>query len=363
MAENTTAPTQASTNSGQNVSEAAKAPPLTLLASSPHIASPVTARPLMLNVIIALMPATVFGILQYGFHSLFNILVSIIAAMAGETLFRKIIKRESRIGDCSAIITGLLLALILPPDTPLWINALGAVFAIVVAKEFFGGLGANVFNPALIGRAFLLMSFPATITTFRDPRGLNAILNTPMPDAISSVTPLDIIKLGGTIGDVGQQFVATGLSESADYWSIIRTLFIGNRGGSMGEASIALILVGAAYLLITKTIDWRTPVAMVCTALVAAFAFGLDPLFAIFSGGLLFGAVFMATDYVSTPVTSTGKILFGIGAGFISILVRKFGNYPEGVTYGILFMNVLTPFYNRLLQKKYGFVPKTKGRA
>ena len=348
----------------QETSAAAKdTPPLALLASSPHIASPVTTRPLMLNVIIAMAPAAIFGIILFGVQTIFNIVVSIAAAAAGESLFRVILKRETRAGDCSSAVTGLLLALILPPTTPLWIIALGAIFAVVVAKEFFGGLGANIFNPALIGRAFLLMSFPATITEFHNPRGLNALLNAPIPDILSGATPLNVIKQGGTIADVGLDFIANGFSVSGDYSSVIKTLFIGNHAGSLGETSILLILAGAAYLLLTKTIDWRTPVAMVCSAFISALVLGLDPLFAVLGGGLLFGAVFMATDYVTAPVTAKGKVIFGIGAGLVTILIRKFGNYPEGVTYGILFMNVLTPFLNRLIQKKYGFVPKPKGGA
>ncbi len=323
-----------------------------LLASSPHYASPINSRMIMFNVIIALLPVSVFGVIQYGMGAVLTIAVSVVSAVAAEALFRKIIKRDIRIADGSAIVTGLLLALVLPPSTPLWMTALGAIFAIIVAKEFFGGLGANVFNPALIGRAFLIMSFPAAITSWHKPSGFGV----PLTDAISTATPLNIVKMGGTISDVGADLVSSGLARSAEYWQVMKTLFFGNRAGCIGESSIMLILAGAFYLIITKTIDWRAPLSMVVTTMLASFVLGMDPVFGILTGGILFGAVFMATDYVTAPMTSKGKLIFGFGAGLITVLIRKWGSYPEGVTYGILMMNALTPFLNRLLQKKYGFV-------
>jgi electron transport complex protein RnfD len=330
---------------------------------------------LMRNVLIALAQVTIFGIVLFGLPALLTVLVSVVSAIAGESLFRLIIKQEVRAKDLSAGVTGLLLALILPPSTPLWMTALGAVFAVIVAKEFFGGLGANVFNPALVGRAFMLMSFPAAVTTWHRPPGsfvtrLADHLNTSsIVDGVSGVTPLNIIKSGGSMTDavarVGRDFFAAGHSDSVEYWSTIKTLFIGNHAGCIGESSIFLIIAGFIYLLVTKTIDWRTPLAMIATGFLASLVFsGFDPsfsLFSILSGGILFGAVFMATDYVSTPLTAKGKLIFGIGAGLITILIRKWGSYPEGVTYGILIMNAVTPFLNRLLPKKYGFVAKKKG--
>jgi electron transport complex protein RnfD len=338
---------------------AEKEQPMMLLSSSPHIVSPVTVQSLMANVLIALAPASVFGIVIFGLPALWTILVSVASAMVAETLFRRITGQDTRVKDLSAAVSGLLLALILPPSTPLWMTALGAIFAVIVAKEFFGGLGANVFNPALTGRAFLIMSFPAAITTWRQPTGF-AI---PQADALSSVTPLNIIKQGGTIADVGADFLNAGLSSSADYWPVMKTLFIGNHGGCIGETSILLILAGAVYLLATKTIDWRAPLTMIASTIIASFVFGRDPLFSILSGGVFFGAIFMATDYVSAPLTAKGKLIFGCGAGLITALIRQWGNYPEGVTYGILIMNALTPFLNRLLQKKYGSVPRKKTKA
>jgi electron transport complex protein RnfD len=313
----------------------------------------------MTNVLIALAPVTVFGVVLFGFSALLTILVSIAAAVAGENLFRRLSGKDIRIGDLSAVVTGLLLALVLPPSTPLWMTALGAIFAVIVAKEFFGGLGANVFNPALIGRAFLLMSFPAALTTWHRPVGFA----TSLTDAVSGPTPLRIIKAGEGLAGLGEDLAASGLASSADYWPVMKTLFFGYHGGCIGETSILLILAGAFYLLVTKTIDWRAPAAMIAATFLGSALLGLDPLFTILSGGVLFGAVFMCTDYVSSPMTATGKLIFGAGAGIIAVLIRKWGNYPEGVSYGILIMNAFTPFLNRLLQKKYGFVPKKKAPA
>jgi electron transport complex protein RnfD len=329
---------------------------------------------IMTQVLIALAPVTVFGVVLYGFYALLVIVVSIVAAVAGEALFRLLIKRESRITDLSAVVTGLLFALVLPPETPLWMAALGAVFATVVAKEFFGGLGANIFNPALAGRAFLLMSFPAALTRWTRPRGalssaLDAVSGASaggeLPlDAISGVTPLGVIKMGGAISDVGRELAASGLSAGEDYLSTMRTLFFGNHGGTIGESSILLILAGCFYLLVTRIIDWRAPLAMTASAFVLSLfmgnnsAFlGMDPAFALFnvlSGGLLFGAVFMITDYTTAPITTKGKLIFGAAIGVLVVLIRRWGNFPEGTMYAILIMNAVTPFLNRLLQKKYG---------
>jgi len=337
--------------------------PLLYLSSSPHIASPVNARMLMGRVLIALTPVSIFGIVIYGVPALLTMLVSIASAEIAEALFRKITRQDLRNRDFSAMVTGLLLALILPPGTPLWMTALGAVFAIIVAKEFFGGLGANVFNPALIGRAFLLMSFPVAITTWAIPRAFFGADAGSAVDALSSATPLGLIKLGNSVSDVGAMLAARGLAAGSDYGSTILSLFLGFRGGCIGESSILLILVGFVYLLVTKTIDFRAPVSMVLSVFVFSLLFGSDPLFAVLSGGVIFGAVFMTTDYVTAPLTAKGKIIFGCGAGLVAVLIRQLGNYPEGASYGILIMNAVTPFLNRLIQKKYGYVKPAKGSA
>jgi electron transport complex protein RnfD len=311
------------------------------ISSSPHIASPVDAGALMARVLIALAPVTVFGIVLYGLPALLTILVSLAAAELAEALFRLATRQDLRNRDLSAAVTGLLLALILPPATPLWITALGAVFAIVVVKEFFGGLGANVFNPALIGRAFLLRSFPAAITTWTQPSLAGGAV-----DAVSAVTPLAIINAGEPLG--------------AGYGEVVKNLFFGVHAGSIGESSAFFILAGFVFLLVSKTIDWRTPVTMTASVSALSFLLGRDPVIAILSGGVLFGAAFMATDYVTAPLTASGKLIFGCAAGIITVLIRQWGIYPEGVTYGILIMNAATPFLNRLLQKKFGYVKPVK---
>ncbi|MDR1838074.1 MAG: RnfABCDGE type electron transport complex subunit D [Treponema sp.] len=332
--------------------------PSILLQSSPHIASPVNSKMLMRNMLIALAPVSIFGVVIFGLPALINIVIAIVSAIAGESLFRLIIKQPVRAKDLSAGVSGLLLALVLPPNTPYWMTALGAIFAVIVAKEFFGGLGANVFNPALIGRAFMVMSFGG------------ALNNWPMPgqpffkaDVITGATPLGITKIGSGISAVGKSFVEAGLSSSDSYWATMKTLFFGFNAGCIGETSVFIMLASFLFLLVTKTIDWRTPVCMIASGFLFSLLFWQDlgfSFYSVLSGGLVFGAVFMATDYVTSPVTGKGKILFGIGAGLITMLIRKWGSYPEGVCFSILIMNSTVPFLNKLLPKKYGFVRRKK---
>jgi len=320
-----------------------------LLSSSPHSFTPVSTSRIMLSVIIALIPAVGYGVYLYGFSALALILVSVISAVAAEFVFRKAIKATTTIGDFSAVITGLLLALILPPKTPLWMAALGAIFAIVVAKEFFGGLGTNPFNPALIGRAFLLMSFPAAITTWSMPNGLALAA-----DATSAATPLALMKQGASLADVATYFGAS------DTGAFLRQLFMGYRSGSLGESSILLILLGGLFLIGIGVVQWIVPVSVLASTFVFAWVFGMNPLFALLTGGVVFGAFFMATDYSTRPLTPAGQALFGIGIGLITVIIRKFGGFPEGVTYSILIMNIITPFLNKIRVKKYGYVPPVK---
>jgi electron transport complex protein RnfD len=333
----------------------AESPLLTpvLLASSPHIASPVNSRMLMGNMLIALLPTAIFAVVIFGLPALLNMCVGMAAAIAGEALFRLATRQPLRVKDLSAGVTGLLLALVIPPSMPLWMTALGAVFAIVVAKEFFGGLGANVFNPALVGRAFLLMSFPGAMTTWHAPQpGFPLALT----DATSGASLLGIMQEASRTPAPYPQIITNMFSDGQK----LKEMFLGYNAGSAGETSVLLILAAFFYLVVTKTIDWRAPVSMIVTAFVAAFVLHLDPLLAVLSGGLMFGAVYMTTDYVTSPVTPWGKVIFGAGAGLIAILVRKFGTYPEGVCYAILIMNCTVPFLNRILPRKYGYVKKVQ---
>ncbi|MCL2008760.1 MAG: RnfABCDGE type electron transport complex subunit D [Treponema sp.] len=343
------------------------AQPFLFISSSPHTGSSIDTRKLMGRVLISLTPVTIFGILLYGLPALLTIIVAICSASIAEALFRKAIKRDIRNKDLSAIVTGLIFALILPPSAPVWVTALGAAFGIIVAKEFFGGLGANVFNPALIGRAFIVISFPVAATNWSIPRafftpetGIARNATGFIADVISGATPLNIIKLEGSIPDISAGFSALGLAPGNDYWSTILSLFLGTHGGTIGESSVLLILIGFIYLFFTGTIRWRGPVFMILSVFVFSFLFGQDPLFAILSGGVFFGAVFMTTDYVTGPLSSLGKMIFGVCAGLITVLIRQLGNYPEGVMFGILIMNAVTPFINRFIKRRYGYVKPGK---
>ncbi len=298
------------------------------ISSSPHFSENWNTRKTMLAVIISLVPLSVYGVILYGFNALFTILLSVVSCVVFEFLFQKLTKQTIRVGDLSCIVTGLLLALVLPPSVPFWMVILGAFFAIVVAKGFFGGIGANVFNPALTGRAFMFVSFPIAMTTW----------TTPMSDAVSGATPL--------------------VSRASDYMSF----FFGNRAGCIGESSVLLILIACLFLVVTRIIDWKLPVSMVCTVALCTFLAGGDVLASVMTGGLLFGAVFMITDYATSPVTPWGRVIFGAGCGLITFLIRNFGGYPEGVMFSILIMNVVVPFLNRIVPRKYGYGLKKAGK-
>jgi len=314
------------------------------LSSSPHISSGTKTPHIMWTVVLALMPQTVYGVILFGIPALLTILASVTSALAFEFLFNKITKKSQTVGDGSAVITGLLLALVLPPTLPLWQTILGAAFAIIVAKALFGGLGSNVWNPALTGRAFLFASFPAAMG--------NAWIS-PLPDATSSATVLATLKQADAISSA----TTIGARAPVDLLS----LFLGNRAGCIGESSILLILISAIFLLAMKVIDWRAPVFMLGTFALLTFVSGGDVLAHLCAGGIMFGAVFMTTDYVTAPVTSYGRMIFGAGCGLITFLIRRFGGYPEGVMFSILIMNSIVPFLNKLAPRKYGY--KKQGGA
>ncbi len=306
------------------------------LSSSPHFSAKRSTSTIMLCVIIALLPLCVYGVILFGLPAFLTIFVSVTSCVVFEWLFQKLTKQPIRTRDLSAVVTGIMLALVLPPATPIWMTMLGALFAIVVAKGFFGGIGANVFNPALTGRAFLFVSFPVVMSTWTLPF-----------DGVTGATVLSQIKGG---------------SFSADANTYLQ-YFLGNRAGCIGETSVLLILVAFIFLLFTRIIDWRAPVAMVAVSTLCTWLSGGDPLMNILSGGLMFGAVFMVTDYATSPVTKYGRLLFGAGCGLITFLIRKFGGYPEGVMFSILIMNALTPFLNKLVPTKYGYKKNCKGVA
>jgi electron transport complex protein RnfD len=306
-----------------------------VISSSPHIRGPQTVSSIMRDVVFALMPACIASIIFFGMQALMVIAASVISAVVSEALYEKAVKRPVTINDFSAVITGILLALTLPPGVPVWIPVIGSAFAIIIAKQIFGGLGCNFVNPALAARAFLLAAWPMHLT--RD-------WLTPLTfDAATTATPLAVMQATarGTV---------PGLFD----------LLIGNRLGSIGETSIIAILLGGCYLLAKNVIDPSTPLGYIATVFVGSWIFGNpagffqgDALTLVMLGGVFLAAFFMATDYVTSPVTPAGRLLMGIGAGFITILIRHWGGYPEGVTYGILFMNLLTPLLDRFVVPRY----------
>ena len=324
-----------------------------IASSSPHIRSNENTRSIMLDVIIAMLPALVWAIYNFGFKALISVVVSIVACLFWEWLYRKLLKKPQSIGDLSAVVTGMLLAFVCPPELPWWALIIGAFFSIVVVKQLYGGIGCNFLNPALAGRAILLASYATAMTTWTLPSSKVDIVT-------SSATPLQIMK-EGTV----EKFAELTTNYS------VGDMFIGRIGGSLGEVSALALLLGGAWLLIRKVISWHTPVAFIGTVailtLISAPA-GIDNvqymLYNVFGGGLMLGAIFMATDYATSPVTKPGQLIFGIGCGLITCFIRRFGSYPEGVCYSILIMNCTTWLLDKYIRPTiYGAVKKEKKEA
>jgi electron transport complex protein RnfD len=300
------------------------------VAPSPHLRKDTSVKKIMLLVILTLMPTTIAGIYFFGYHALWVIILSILSAEITEFLALKIQKKDFVL-DGSAIITGLLLALVLPPTVPLWVPIVGSFFAIAIAKHAFGGLGQNIFNPALAGRAFLMICWPVLMTRWVTPF-----------DAVTTATPLAALKMHNT-------FIASNLD-----------LFLGNIAGCIGETSALAILIGGIVLIALKVIDWRTPLSIIGTVFILMLFLGQDPIFHILAGGLMLGAFFMATDYVTTPITGWGRVAFGIGAGLLIVVFRLWSGMPEGVCYSILIMNGFTPLIDRYIKPLPLGVKKTR---
>ena len=321
-----------------------------LVSPSPHIHSKTSTKSLMRDVVIALLPAVIVSIVFYGWKELLVISVSVLSCVLLESLItRYMLRKPDTICDWSAAVTGVLLALNLPPTTPWWVVLIGAAVAIGVAKMTFGGLGQNVFNPALVGRVFQLISFPTYMTHWEIPQGLFGL------DAVTGATPLGVIKEGLMQGgDVAGIMAENGYSYSQ--------MLLANIGGSAGEASAIALLVGFVYLLVRKVIKPWITLSVLGTVAVVSLIFSLidpaqytGPLFNLLSGGMILGACFMATDYVTSPMSTKGGIVFGVGIGFITLMIRYFGAYPEGMSFAILIMNSTVPLLNRWFhQKKYG---------
>lgn len=303
------------------------------VSSAPHIKSSLNTQKIMYLVILALIPSGIAGVFIFGLSSLKVIAICIASCVFSEVVFLRLRKKDPRIiFDGSAILTGLLLAYNLPPEIPAWIPFIGGVVSIVIGKQIFGGLGHNIFNPALVGRVFLQISWPVYMTTWSNPRWAL--------DAVSTATPL--------------------AKEGARSFSYI-DLFLGNHGGCIGEVCIAALLIGALLLICTNIISFHIPASFIGTVMIFAWIFGGDGffkgdfIFHLLSGGLVLGAFFMATDYVTCPLTKKGKLIFGAGCGLLTILIRFKGAYPEGVSYAILFMNAMVPMIDRYTKTRtYG---------
>ena len=297
---------------------------LLTVASSPHIKRPDTTRGIMSDVVIALAPAATYGCILFGLRALAVLITSVSVAVLCEFLWNKALKKPNTIKDMSAVVTGLLLGMNLPPTLPLWQAAIGSAAAIIVVKQMIGGLGHNFANPAIAARIILLVSFPASMTRFTEP----------VSDAVTSATPL-----AGTAGTLS-----------------FKTLFFGMHAGSIGETSAFLLIVGGLYLVIRRVITPIIPVCFIGTVALLSLISGESVMLSVLGGGLILGAVFMATDYTTSPTTSLGKAVFAVGCGIITFVIRKFGSLPEGVSYSILLMNILVPHINRFtLSKPFGF--------
>ena len=325
--------------------------------SNPHIRSNETTRSIMLDVIIAMLPALAFAIFNFGLRALTLTAVSVVGCVFWEWLYRKLMKKPQSIGDLSSVVTGMLLAFVCPVQMPYWMIIIGDFFAIVVVKQLFGGIGQNFLNTALAGRAVLLASYAGTMTSWVDPAVNKAAIIGSNADIVTTATPLAIMKTGDfaellSAHSVGSMFVGTGIP------------------GSLGEVSALALLIGGVYLIWRKVINWQTPVAYIATVAVLTFLFpkqgsGLEwMLYSIFGGGLFLGAFFMATDYATSPVTKKGQLIFGIGCGLFTVLIRYFGSYNEGVCYSIMVMNLFVALIDKYTKPtRFGVVKSDKKEA
>ena len=311
-----------------------------VVSGTPHVRSKESIQSIMRDVIIALVPATAAGIYYFGMNALILVIAAIVSAVAFEALCQKVMKKPVTVSDLSAVVTGLLLAMNLPAAAPVWVAIVGSAFAIIFGKQLFGGLGQNFINPALAGRAFLLASYPTEMTTWSVPNGLE------VADAATYATPLAQLKAGNLEASLGE-------------------LMLGQCGGTIGETCAIALIIGGVYLLYKHVISWKIPVIYIATVAILFAVIGRQgvrmPLQEIMAGGVMLGGIFMATDYASSPVTPKGQIIFAVGAGLITYLIRTFGGYPEGVSYSILIMNCCVPLIERFTEPTiFGALPKTK---
>ena len=289
------------------------------VSSSPHIRQNTTTQRVMVDVIIALMPALIASVIIFGYRALVVTGVCVACCVLLEFLWQKLMHKKVTVNDLTAVVTGILLAYNLPVGIPIWQAIIGCIVAIIGVKQLFGGVGKNFVNPAITGRIVMFLAFSVSMTTWV------------FPDAVSTATPLALISTG-----------------QVDQLPSLMDMFLGVRGGCLGETSVLALLLGGIYLVIRRVITWHTPVVYIGTVFLFTLALGQQPVYQIMSGGLMLGAIFMATDYVTTPYTAIGKVVFALGAGILTVIIRVYGNYPEGVSYSILLMNILTPYINRI---------------
>ncbi len=323
-----------------------------VLSSSPHIRERITTRSIMLQVILALMPVTIYSVVIHGVHAFYVIFFSVVGALLGEYLVQVARRVQITLEDGSAFLTGLLLALTLPPHLPWWIALVGGLVATTLGKQVFGGLGHNIFNPALVGRAVVFVSWASHVAAGYVKSAEIGIASTSTHrliekavDVANGASPLAAMKIvyDPSTSPLGPAGVPQGIQASTYY----KPLLFANPWGCLGEVSAALLILGGLYLLAVRIIDWRIPVSYVGTVALLTAVIGRDPLFYVLAGGLLIGAIFMATDYVTSPLSRGGRIIYGVGLGLITWLMRFWSNNPEGVMFSILFMNGLTPIIDR----------------
>ena len=319
------------------------------MSSSPHVRHSLTTGSVMTDVVLALLPATVFGVYRYGLHAFLVILISVASAVLAEYLFDLVAKHPNTIRDGSAVVTGLLLAFNLPVSIPLWQAAIGSVIAIVVVKQLFGGIGQNFVNPAITGRIILMVSFPTAMTTWIKP----LLWLDKGAEAVTTATPLTMMTKGGELSD--------GLPSLVD-------MLIGIRGGSLGETCAVALIIGGVYLMIRKIISPAIPLSFIGTVAVIMLVAGKGSFtfvaYQLLSGGLMLGAFFMATDYTTSPINLKGRIIFGIGCGLLTSFIRLFGSLPEGVSFSIILMNILVPHIEHLTTPKpFGTVKEKKKKG
>lgn len=327
-----------------------------LVTSTPHIRSADNISEIMLDVIIALSPAAIMGAYYFGFGAITLMIISVASCVLFEMLYQMFTKQRVTVSDLSAVVTGLLLAFNLPASAPFWVPVVGGFFAIVIVKQLFGGLGQNFMNPALCARAFLLAAYPSEMTDWSvQPRAA-------LVDGVTSSTPLALLKNGITASN---GIVESFIPKSSDIFNA----FVGRIGGCIGETCAAALIIGGLYLIARRIISWRIPVIYIGTASLLFWIFGRDgfftgiPQYEVLVGGLMLGAIFMATDYSSSPIAPKGQIIFAAGCAILTVIIRVYGSYPEGVTYSILLMNLATPLIDKFTEPKIYGAPRKAAKS